>query len=283
LEDEPILNAGTGSYLQADGVARMDASIAASDGRAGAVAQVPGIRNPVRLARYLLDQEAHVMLCGPEALQLALKLGHEAAVVATPAKIAFWQAHLGDVHRRLDYAGMAEEWKRENPRLGTVGCVALDGAGRPRRGHVHGRDGAVLSRPRRRHPIIGAGTYCTPNAGVSMTGVGERIMVLLTAKRVCDLVADGRRSTPRRDAPWTRSRRSPEGRGSSRSTARAPSWSCATHRSWRPQGGAIEPVAHGEGDLLNVAEGLQVLESLRGQGVAHTRPRRTSATTPRRP
>src|SRR5262245_7320816 len=62
LEDEPLLNAGTGSYLQADGVARMDASIMASDGRAGAVAQVPGLEHPIRLARYLLDRDAHVML-----------------------------------------------------------------------------------------------------------------------------------------------------------------------------------------------------------------------------
>lgn len=191
LEDEPLLNAGTGSYLQADGVARMDASIATSDGRAGAVAQVPGLRNPVRLARYLLEQEAHIMLCGPEALQLGLKLGHEAAVVATPAKIAFWQAHLSDVHRRLDYSGMAAEWKRENPRLGTVGCVALDREGRLAVATSTGGTGQCYPGRVGDTPIIGAGTYCTPSAGVSMTGVGERIMVLLSAKRVCDLVADG--------------------------------------------------------------------------------------------
>src|SRR2546426_9965508 len=62
LEDEPVLNAGTGSYLQADGVARMDASIMGSDGRAGSVAQVPNLKNPIRLARYLLEQDAHVLL-----------------------------------------------------------------------------------------------------------------------------------------------------------------------------------------------------------------------------
>ena len=55
LEDEPLLNAGTGSYLQADGVARMDASLMSSDSRAGAVAQVPGLKHPIRLARYLLE------------------------------------------------------------------------------------------------------------------------------------------------------------------------------------------------------------------------------------
>ena len=75
LEDEPLLNAGTGAYLQADGLSRLDASVMAGDGRAGAVAQVPGLKNPIELARYLLEQDGHVMLCGREALELALRLG----------------------------------------------------------------------------------------------------------------------------------------------------------------------------------------------------------------
>lgn len=192
LEDEPLLNAGTGSYLQADGVARMDASMMSSDGRAGAVAQAPGLRNPVRLARYVLEQDAHVMLGGAEALQLALRLGHEPAVVATPAKIQYWQDHLSDAHRRLDYAAMAAEWKAENPRLGTVGCVALDAEGRLAVATSTGGTGQCYPGRVGDTPIIGAGTYCTPRAGVSMTGVGERIMVLLSAKRLCDFVAEGR-------------------------------------------------------------------------------------------
>lgn len=192
LEEEPLLNAGTGSYLQADGVSRMDASIMAGDGRAGAVAQVPGVRNPIRLARYLLEQDAHVMLAGPSALQLALQLGYEMAVVATPAKIKYWQDHLTGPSRSLDYAGMAEQWKRENPRLGTVGCVALDRDGRLAAATSTGGMGQCYPGRVGDSPIIGAGTYCTPKVGVSMTGVGERIMVLLSAKRLCDLIADGR-------------------------------------------------------------------------------------------
>jgi len=50
----------------------------------------------VRLARYVLEQDAHVMLSGREALELALRLGHEPAVVATPAKIRYWQEHLDE-------------------------------------------------------------------------------------------------------------------------------------------------------------------------------------------
>lgn len=191
LEDEPLLNAGTGSYLQADGVCRMDASIMSSDGRAGAVAQVPGLRNPIRLARYILEQDAHVMLAGPPALNLAMQLGYETGIVATPQKIAYWQSHLDEACLRLDYARMAVSWKRDNPRLGTVGAVALDGSGGLAAATSTGGTGQCYPGRVGDSPIIGAGTYCSRTAAVSMTGVGERIMVLLSAKRLCDLVAEG--------------------------------------------------------------------------------------------
>jgi beta-aspartyl-peptidase (threonine type) len=191
LEDEPLLNAGTGAYLQADGVARLDASIMAADGRAGAVAQVPLLPHPVSLARYLLEQDAHVMLAGPEALALAARLGHELGVVATPAKIAYWQERLDDACRRLDYAAMARAWKAEHPRLGTVGCVALDARGRLAAATSTGGTGQCYPGRVGDTPVVGAGTYCTPRVGVSMTGVGERILVKLAAKRLADLCGDG--------------------------------------------------------------------------------------------
>ncbi len=191
LEDEPVLNAGTGAYLQADGVARLDASIMSYDGRAGAVVQAPNLKNPILLARYLLEQEAHVMLSGEQALMLALRLGHERAVVATPAKIAYWRDHLKPAGLRLDYAAMAEDWKRENPKLGTVGCVAVDSQGRLAAATSTGGTGQCYPGRVGDSPILGAGTYATPRVAVSLTGVGERIMVLLSAKRLADLVADG--------------------------------------------------------------------------------------------
>jgi beta-aspartyl-peptidase (threonine type) len=191
LEDEPLLNAGTGAYLQADGVARLDASIMAGDGRAGAVAQVPLLPHPVSLARYLLEQDAHVMIVGLEALTLAVRLGQDAGVVATPAKVAYWQEHLDEACRRLDYAAMAAAWKVENPRPGTVGCVALDAGGLLAAATSTGGTGQCYPGRVGDTPIIGAGTYCTPRVGVSMTGVGERILVRLAAKRLADLVGDG--------------------------------------------------------------------------------------------
>jgi beta-aspartyl-peptidase (threonine type) len=178
LEDEPLLNAGTGAYLQADG-------------RAGAVAQVPLLPHPVSLARYLLEQDAHVMLAGPEALTLAARLGQAVGVVATPAKIAYWQEHLDESCRRLDYSAMAAAWKAENPRLGTVGCVALDARGGLAAATSTGGTGQCYPGRVGDTPVIGAGTYCTLRVGVSMTGVGERILVKLAAKRLADLVGDG--------------------------------------------------------------------------------------------
>jgi beta-aspartyl-peptidase (threonine type) len=192
LEDEPALNAGTGSYLQADGVARMDASLMTGDRRAGAVTQVPGLKNPIRLARYLLECDAHVMLSGIEATQLGLKLGHDSGVVATPQKIAYWQEHMTEACRNLDYRQMAEAWKNGHPRLGTVGCVALDAGGGLAAGTSTGGTGQCYPGRVGDSPIIGAGTYCTPKAAVSLTGVGERIMILLSAKRLCDLVGAGK-------------------------------------------------------------------------------------------
>jgi beta-aspartyl-peptidase (threonine type) len=191
LEDEPLLNAGTGAYLQADGVARLDASIMAADGRAGAVAQVPLLRHPVTLARYLLEQDAHVMLAGPEALALALRLGHETGVVATAAKIEYWRQRLDDACRRLDYGAMAAAWRSENKHLGTVGAVALDSRGRLAAATSTGGTGQCYPGRVGDTPIIGAGTYCTSGVGVSMTGVGERILVKLAAKRLADLVGCG--------------------------------------------------------------------------------------------
>lgn len=186
LEDSGILNAGIGAYRQADGMARRDASVMTSDGHAGAVAQVPFLRNPIRLAAYLLRQDAYVMLCGSEAFQLGLRLGHPCSFTATEAKNTYWREHLSEACLTLDYEAMAQEWKQSNPRLGTVGCVCLDQEGRLAAGTSTGGTGQAYPGRVGDTPIIGAGTYCTPQVGVSMTGVGERILVLLSAKSFCD-------------------------------------------------------------------------------------------------
>jgi len=188
MEDSGILNAGLGSYRQADGVVRRDASMMSSDLRAGSIVQVPFLKNPIRMARYLLEQDAHIMLAGQEAFQLGLRLGHECCFTASDAKNMYWKDHMTDACLALDYAAMAAEWKAANPRLGTVGCVCIDREGRLAAGTSTGGTGQVYPGRVGDTPIIGAGTYCTPQAAVSMTGTGERIMVHLSAKTLCDYV-----------------------------------------------------------------------------------------------
>ncbi len=151
LEDEPLLNAGTGSYLQADGVARMDASVMTGDGRAGAVAQVPGLKNPIRLARYLLDQDAHVMLAGPEALQLALASGARAGRRGDAREDRLLA---GAAHRRLPVSRLRPDGRRLEERERAPGNGRVRGPRRAREargGHVDGGHGPVLSGARGRH------------------------------------------------------------------------------------------------------------------------------------
>lgn len=192
LENSELLNAGLGSYRQADGVVRRDASMMASDLRAGSVAQVPFLRNPIRMARYLLEQDAHIMLTGQEAFHLGIRLGHECHFGATEAKNRYWKDHMTDACLALDYAAMAREWKAATPRLGTVGCVCIDRRGHLTAGTSTGGTGQVYPGRVGDTPIIGAGTYCTPQAAVSMTGIGERIMIHLSAKVLCDYVKMGK-------------------------------------------------------------------------------------------
>jgi L-asparaginase / beta-aspartyl-peptidase len=192
MEASKILNAGAGAYRQADGMIRRDASIMTGDGRAGSVAQVPYLAHPIGLAGYLLRQDAHVMLCGLEAFLLGLRLGHPCVFAPTDGKNKFWREHLSEACLALDYEAMAKEWKASHPRLGTVGCVCLDQQGNLAAGTSTGGTGQVYPGRVGDTPIIGGGTYCTSEVGVSMTGVGERIMVLLSAKRLCDYVSGGK-------------------------------------------------------------------------------------------
>ncbi len=139
LEDNPLYNAGRGAVLTRDGIAELDASV--MDGRtlgAGAVSGVKHVRNPIELARLVMDHSPHVMLVGEGAEEFARSQGVELVsneYFRTPVR----QAQL---HRLL---GGAAEKENDLVAFGTVGAVALDGKGQRGRSHVHGRhDGQAL-------------------------------------------------------------------------------------------------------------------------------------------
>lgn len=186
LEDNPLFNAGRGAVLTRDGMAELDASI--MDGRtagAGAVTGVRHIRNPVLLARQVMERSPHVMLVGEGAEEFARTQGME-LVSNEYFRTAARQQQL----QRL-LAGSPE---RENDlgAFGTVGAVALDAAGNlaaatSTGGMTGKRWGRVGD-----SPVIGSGTYAA-NAGcaVSATGHGEYFIRAVVAHDISARVQYG--------------------------------------------------------------------------------------------
>ncbi|HEU4384652.1 MAG TPA: isoaspartyl peptidase/L-asparaginase [Anaeromyxobacteraceae bacterium] len=182
LEDDPTYNAGTGACLTATGEVELDASI--MDGRTlrcGAVAVVTDVRNPVVLARRVMERSSHVLLAGPGASAFAREVGippYDNRLLVTPAQRARWE--------RLRASPPARAGG------GTVGAVARD-----RQGHLAAATstgGTAMKLPGRvgDTPIIGAGTYADDAlAAVSCTGHGESFIRLTLARQAADLVARG--------------------------------------------------------------------------------------------
>jgi len=181
LEDDPTFNAATGATLTAEGDVELDASI--MDGetlRCGAVAVVKDVRNPVSLARAVMERSDHVLLAGPGASAFAREVGippHANALLVTPEQRARWErARAG----------------APSSKTGTVGAVARDV-----RGHLAAATstgGMSMKRPGRvgDTPLAGCGNYADDAlAAVSCTGHGERIIQLTLARHAADLVGRG--------------------------------------------------------------------------------------------
>jgi beta-aspartyl-peptidase (threonine type) len=180
LEDNPLFNAGRGAVLTRDGAAELDASV--MDGRtlkAGAVTGLKHVKNPIALARRVMDHSPHVMLVGAGAEEFARSQGVELVsneYFRTPVR----QAQL---HRLL--AGAVEK-ENDLVAFGTVGAVALDGEGNVTAATSTGgmtgkRWGRVGD-----SPIIGAGTYASnASCAVSATGHGEYFIRSVVAHDIC--------------------------------------------------------------------------------------------------
>ena len=182
LEDDPELNAGYGAVLNMDGELELDAGIA--DGSTGAVGAVAGValRNPIRLARLVLERTPHVFVAGPGAARLATKLGLEPLEDTTPAQRARWESLSGEAVG--DGFGAPEQ-------VDTVGAVALDERGHLCAGSSTG--GVAGQMPGRvgDSPVFGAGFYASKGAAVIGTGVGELFLETLASLRVGDLIESG--------------------------------------------------------------------------------------------
>jgi beta-aspartyl-peptidase (threonine type) len=166
LEDNPELNAGTGSALTRDGTVETDAAI--MDGatqRIGGVAAVPDLGNAIALARAVLDANEHVLLAGPAAWAFAGTVG---IAPARPGSLITERARI-----RLAEHVAARAREREG---GTVGAVARDQHGNFAAATSTG--GIVGKRPGRvgDSPLAGAGTWADARVALSATGDGEAII-----------------------------------------------------------------------------------------------------------
>lgn len=178
LEDNPVFNAGRGAILNAAGEHELDASI--MDGlkhRCGAVASVTTIKNPISLARRVMEDTPHVMLIGSGAEQFADSINAATQTpeyFRTPAQIDRWKKWRDRQKENTQGVSAAETSADPLRYLGTVGCVVLDSAGNlaaatSTGGTLGKRWGRVGD-----SPIIGAGTYAdNASCAVSCTGIGE--------------------------------------------------------------------------------------------------------------
>ena len=191
LEDDSVFNAGCGSVLNEFGKVEMDAAIMDGRGlRAGAVAAVQNIPNPIQLARYVMTESEHVMLIGEGAMRFADHCGMARApdnyFYTTDRVAQLEKARL--LHKvMLDHDETDED--SEDQKYGTIGAVARDGNGNlaaatSTGGIVNKRMGRVGD-----SPIVGAGVYAdNETCAVSATGYGEEFMRTVIAKTIADYV-----------------------------------------------------------------------------------------------
>jgi len=184
LENDPTFNAGRGAVFTHDGKNELDASL--MDGatlRAGAVAGVHTVKNPILLARAVMEQSPHVMMVGEGAELFAAEQKIELVDPSYFRTEKRWQ-QLQEALRE-EAAGQAHANLETAKHFGTVGAVALDAQGKLAAGTSTGgmtnkRYGRVGD-----SPIIGAGTYASDQCAVSGTGWGEFYIRLSVAHEVC--------------------------------------------------------------------------------------------------
>ncbi|MGZ3457105.1 MAG: isoaspartyl peptidase/L-asparaginase family protein [Archangium sp.] len=199
MEDSPLFNAGKGAVFNHDGKNELDAAIMNGRTReAGAVAGLHHVKNPISLARAVMEKSPHVMMVGDGAEQFAQQQGLE----LVPESYFYTEERWQSLQKALEaekaqQQAPAEAGQPKGPtsfyetpvgsdhKFGTVGAVALDqsgnlAAGTSTGGMTNKRFGRVGD-----SPIIGAGTYADPRCAVSGTGHGEYFIRYSVARDIC--------------------------------------------------------------------------------------------------
>lgn len=183
LENSPLFNAGRGAVFNHKGKHEMDASL--MDGKklkAGAVAGVSGVRNPIKLARTVMDHSKYVLISGPQAVEFAKSQGLEIMpdeYFYDEFRYKQWQRVLARDEVTLDHD------ENTNRKMGTVGAVALDkkgnlAAGSSTGGMVNKKYGRIGD-----SALVGAGIYANNNScAISCTGHGEFFIRAVVAQDI---------------------------------------------------------------------------------------------------
>ena len=186
MEDKVVFNAGRGAVKNREGEAELDAIIMEGGSlRAGAVAAVKNIPNPITLARKVMELTEHVLIVGEGANKFARQIGlaeHRFEDLLSEEELRQYRSLLGfkagDVKQL--FGG------------GTVGAVAIDGSGNLAAGTSTGGTPGKLPGRVGDSPLPGCGAYADNATGaVSATGWGESIMRLVLSKQACDLMGGG--------------------------------------------------------------------------------------------
>ncbi len=188
LEDEPVFDAGVGSHPNREGKAQLDAILMdGSSLKSGGVVAVERIRNPIRLARAVLEKSDHMLLAGYGAERFAVEQGIplcDPSDLITEREARIWSSLSGKVVN-----------------FGTVGAVALDVSGNLASGTSTG--GTLYKYPGRvgDSALVGCGCYAdNESSGISTTGHGESIMKIVLAKTANDFVVAGKPAQEAADA-----------------------------------------------------------------------------------
>jgi L-asparaginase / beta-aspartyl-peptidase len=188
MEDDETFDAGVGSFINRAGEVELDASIMSGKKlNAGAIAAVQNVRNPISLARKIMEESEHVLLVGMGATRFAREHGIQTCSqddLITDRELERWRTIQGTRNFMTKDA-----FRRKKVPVDTVGAVAMDDEGNIAAGASTG--GTPNKYPGRvgDSPLIGSGTYADNTVGgVSCSGWGEALIKVVMAKSVIDLM-----------------------------------------------------------------------------------------------
>lgn len=195
LEDDPNYNAGTGACLNFDGFCELDASVMESrESRVGAVAALQRVKNPILVARKVMEETDHVMLAGEGAQRFARVMGFGDHDPVTPERRADWESKRKEMDAVLGKHGLKmRRFLKDHPEYagGTVGAAAVDVNGVLAAATSTGGVTMKLVGRVGDSPLAGAGNYASRHVAASATGTGEFVIRSLAARSISEAMERG--------------------------------------------------------------------------------------------